>query len=534
MSSKTYYVADYNRYSSKEDDSKESNSIQSQREINKAFIEELSKKFPTDTFIHVDSYSDDDWSGTNFNRPDFKRLKKDCITGKINCIVVKDHSRFGRNAAHMQIILEEDLEDTRYISKLDDFDSNFDDYDSMFQIRNTFNQMYAEDISRKVHSSIDNKQRQGQFIGSFTCYGYVKSKEDKHILEVDENVRYVVEMIFDLRLKGMNIQTIARYLNDKNIPSPSEYKKSQGLKYKNPHSDVFETKQLWTYATVYRILINETYKGNLVQGRKRQKMRKKAKVKDRADWVVAENACPAIISSEVFDEVQRLMKNANHIKAKPKSEYHKFAGIIKCGECNHSMIKAQKNNETLYFACRTRKALGKQHCDNGYIRADILEKIVLDDLNSIIAEIKDLNSLIDKSDVDTYKLNLEKQLNQANAELERVVRKRRLSYSDYQDNIISKSDYLHYREESENRELALNKQIQDLQLKIQHYNIDTKTNSFIQKLLETKQIESLDRDIIQEMIETIYIYKDNRIKIVYKFANEIEALKQSISQSLAS
>lgn len=536
MSSNTYYVADYNRFSSKEDDSKESNSIQSQREINKAFIEELSKKYPDDTFIHIDSYSDDDFTGTNFNRPDFKRLKADCLSGKVNCIVVKDHSRFARNAAHMQIILEEDLEDVRYISKLDDFDSRFDDYDSMFQIRNTFNQMYAEDISRKVHSSIDSKQKQGLFLGSFTCYGYVKSKEDKHILEVDENVRYVVEMIFNLRLEGMNIQTIARYLNDKNILSPSEYKKSQGLKYKNPHSDVFETKQLWTFATVYRILINETYRGNLVQGRKRQKMRKKAKVKDKADWVVAKNACPAIISDEVFDEVQRLMKEAKHIKANTKKKENLFAGLIKCGECKHSMIKAQKKDETLYYACRTRKALGKQYCDNDYIRSDVLERIILDDLNSIIAEVKDLNSLIDESEIDTQKLNLEKQLNQAKTELERVVRKRRLSYSDYQDDIISKADYLHIKQESENRELALNKQIEELQMKILDYDITEQQSSFIQKLLETKQIQTLDRSIIQEMLETIYIYKDNHIKIVYKFANELEALKQAVSeaQSLAS
>lgn len=536
MSSNTYYVADYNRFSSKEDDSRESNSIQSQREINKAFIEELNKKYPDDTFVHVSSYSDDDWTGTNFNRPAFKQLKADCEAGKVNCIVVKDHSRFGRNASKMQIILEEDLEDVRYISKLDDFDSRFDDYDSMFQIKNVFNQMYAEDISKKVHSSIDRKQADGKFLGSFAAYGYVKSKEDKHVLEVDQNVSYVVEMIFNLRLQGINIQTIARYLNEKNILSPVEYKKSLGLKYKNPHSDSYDEIQLWTFSTVHRILTNQTYCGNLTQGRKRQKMRKAPKPKAREDYVIAENACPAIVTKETYFEVQRLMKEANHIKANTHKRENLFAGIIKCGECKHSMIKAQKNDEMLYYACRTRKAQGKQYCDNDYIRSDVLEKIILDDLNSIIAEIQDLNSLIDKSDVDTYKLNLEKQLNQTKTELERVVRKRRLSYSDYQDELLSKSDYIHIKEESESRELALNKQIEELQIKVRDYDITEQQSSFIQKLLDTKQIQTLDRSMIQEMIETIYIYKGNRIKIVYKFANEVEALKQSISeaQSLAS
>lgn len=535
MSSNIYNVASYARFSSREDDVKESNSIQSQKDILKDFIDELNRTYPNDTFIYAGSYSDDDFSGTNFDRPDFQRLKKDCESGKINCIVVKDHSRFARSAARMQILLEEDLENIRYISKLDDFDSRFDDYDSMFQIRNTFNQMYAEDISRKVHSSIDNKQRQGQFLGSFCCYGYVKSKEDKHILEVDENVRYVVEMIFDLRLKGMNLQTIARHLNSLSIPSPSAYKRMQGLKYKNYYVEKFNDPQtqLWTFSTLHRILTNQTYKGNLTQGRVRQKMRKSAKVKDKADWVIAENACPAIIDTETFDEVQRLMKESNHIKA--NTEKHIFAGLVKCGECQHSMTKTYKTrSETIYFACRTRKAQGKQYCDNDYIRSDVLEKIVLDDLHNIISEIKDLNSLIDTDEIDSYKFNLEKQLNNTKSELERVVRKRRQSYSDYQDELLSKSDYIHIKEESEKREVILSEQIERLQLKISEYNITDNQNTFIQRLLNFKRIEKLDRDILQEMIECIYIYKDNRIKIVYKFANELEALKETVTQYVAS
>lgn len=531
MSSTTYYVGDYCRYSSKEDDCKESNSIISQRAINKTFISELQKKYPDDTFIHVDSYSDDDWTGTNFNRPDFKRLKADCLSGKINCIVVKDHSRFGRNSARMTVILEDDLEDVRYISNLDNFDSRYDDYDSMFQIKTTFNQMYAEDISRKIHSSVDNKQKQGKFIGSFCAYGYVKSKSDKNRLEIDENVRYVIEMIFNLRLQGMNLQTIARHLNSLQIPAPSTYKKMQGLKYTNYNVEKFEGQQLWTFSTIHRILTNETYAGNLVQGRVRQKMRRKSKVKPKSEWVIAQNAVPAIVSKETFDEVQRLMKEAKHIKADSNSPEHLFAGIVKCGECNHSMIKSQKNQEAVYLACRTRKAQGKQYCDNDYIKSDILEKIVLDDLNSIIQEIENLVSLIDTNTMDTQKLNLENQLVKLKADCEKTVRKRRLSYSDYQDELISKQDYLFIKEDLDNREKLLVKQIGQLQDKLDKWNTEREPDSFINKLLETKHIDKLDRSIIQEMIETIYVFKEKRIKIIYKFAGEIESLRKSVLQT---
>lgn len=527
--SNIYYVADYCRFSSREDDTKESNSIINQREINKEFIANLQKKFPDDTFIHVDSYSDDDYTGTNFNRPDFKRLKADCLSGKINCIVVKDHSRFGRNSAKMTVILEEDLEDVRYISNLDNFDSRFDDYDSMFQIKTTFNQMYAEDISRKVHSSVDSKQKAGKFIGSFCAYGYVKSKADKNKLEIDTNVSYVVEMIFNLRLQGINLQSIARHLNSLNIPCPTVYKQSQGLNYVCSNAQGFETPQLWTYSTIHRMLTNETYIGNLVQGRVRQKMRKKQKTKPKDEWVIAKGAVPAIISEQTFYEVQRLMKESNHIKAPVNSKEYLLSGFIKCGECKHAMIKAQKNDETLYYACRTRKAQGKQYCDNDYIRSDVLEKIILDDLNAIIDEVTDLHSLIDEDAVNKQRTILETQLAKLKTDCEKLTRKRRQTYSDYQDDVISRQDFLFFKEDLEKKEHHLNEQISSIQYKLDNFQAETKLSPFIQKLLSAKKIDALDRSIIQEMVESIIVYKDNRIKIIYKFANDLETFRQLLA-----
>ena len=526
----TYYVGDYCRFSSKEDDSKaESNSIINQRLFNEQFIEELSQKYPEDIFIHVDTYSDDDWTGTNFNRPDFKRLERDCRSGKVNCIVVKDHSRFGRNAAKMTTILQSELEGVRYISKLDNFDSKFDDYDAMFQIKNAVNQMYAEDISNKVHGSIDAKQKKGEFIGSFCCYGYVKCKANKNKLEIDENVRDVVEMIFNMRLQGMNLQTIARKLNELGIPAPSTYKKMQGLNYNNHNSQMYEGTQLWTFSTLHRMLTNETYMGNLVQGRCRQRMRGKQKQKPKSEWVVVKGAVPAIVSPEVFYEVQRLLKEANHIKSSPENDVHIFAGIIKCGECGRSLIKSQKRkNEALYYACRRRKAQGKQYCDNDYIRADVLEKIILDDLNSIIEEVKDINSLIDVDSVDTKKVTLQNQIDRIKQNIAKLGDRRRRTYLDYQDGLVSKQDYLITKEETEKQEESLQNQLKKIQETLNNYSVNSKPNAFIQKLLETQRIDVLDRQTVLEMIETIYIYKDNRIKIIYKFANEVEALKQTL------
>ncbi len=529
MSSKKsniYNVGSYSRFSSKEDDNTESNSIISQKELNQEYIELLNKKYPDDIFILSGEYVDDDYTGTNFNRPAFKQLKQDCLNGTINCIIVKDHSRFGRNAARMQIILEDDLEEIRYISNIDNFDSRFDDYDSMFQIKNTFNQMYAEDISKKVHSKIDYKQRHGKFIGSFCCYGYVKNKEDKNILEVDENVRQNVELIFDLRLKGMNIQAIARYLNEQGIPSPTEYKKMSGSKFYNKNGEKFDGKQLWTFSTIHRLLTNETYIGNLTQGRVRQKMRRKPKVKAKEDWIIAENSVPAIVSKDVFYEVQRVMKEANHIKHH-NGEPHLFAGFIKCGECRRAFVKHQKGSEAMYFVCGNRRRHGKSECDNEYIRNDVLERIILNDLNSVIKEIQNLNDLIDYKSLNAYKMDLEQQVRKKESDYERLSIKRRRAYNDFQEDFISKSDYLHVKQETEIAEATLSRQIDELKLEI-----DRQTGElpmWIKKLLETRTISCLDRSIVVEMIHLIQIYKDNKIKITYKFANEVETLKTLVS-----
>jgi len=440
----------------------------------------------------------------------------DCRSGRINCIVVKDHSRFGRNAARMTIILEDDLDGIRYISNLDHFDSLYDDYDCMFQIKTTFNQMYAEDISRKIHSSVDSRQKQGQFIGSFCAYGYVKSRADRHRLEIDEEVKPVVEMIFDLRLQGMNTQAIARHLNSLQIPPPSVYKQMKGLNYVNPFSRQFETTRLWTFSTIYRILTNETYCGNLVQGRKRQKMRKKPKAKPKSQWVVAKNSVPPIISQETFCEVQRLMKEAGHIKALDGGNVRTFAGFIKCGQCGHAFVKAQKK-ETLYYVCRTRKAQGKQYCSNVSIREDILEQIILEDLNSILREITDLTPFLESRTADPEKESLKQRLERLRAEADKTALHRRNAYVDYQDELITRTDYLCIKEDLDQKEQQLNKQIEQLADTLESWEKQKEPNLFISGLVETKHIDKLDRAVLQEMVEAVYIYEDNRIKIIYKF-----------------
>ncbi len=508
---KIYYAAGYSRFSSREDDIKGSNSIANQQKIIQELLKELQYLNPKDTFLLIREYSDEDYTGTTFHRPGFQQMIKDCKNGIVNCILVKDHSRFARNAAKMQLILEEELSYVRYISKLDHFDSLYDEYDAMFQIKNTFNQMYAEDISKKVHSSIDIKQKNGEFTGSFCCYGYKKSEENKNKLLVDETVRPVVEMIFQLKLQGMNLQAIARHLNDLQIPSPSVYKQLSGLRYHNANLSNPDSKPLWGFSTVRRILTNETYMGNLVQGRVRQKMRKKPVQKDKSEWVIVPNAVPAIISKKTFLDVQKSLQDSKCDRSSPQQP-SLFAGILKCGECQKSMIRHQKNKECIYFTCSTRRRHGKSYCDSPSIRSDILEQLILCDLNKLLSLYKDKiphANITPVSDTPTY-LDF---IQSATQQQKLIQQQRQRFYLDYNKHLLNKVDYLTLKTDLDSKEALLSQKISCLQ---QIQSIKEQTSQSISGIFISDHFVKLTPTLLRTMIDHIFIYRDHTIKIVYK------------------
>ncbi|MFT4107186.1 MAG: recombinase family protein [Lacrimispora sp.] len=512
----------YLRYSDKEDSKTESSSIDNQRKMLHHYIEGFAE------LEFTEEYVDDDYTGTNFNRPGFKKLKRDCQDGKIQCIVVKDHSRFARKSSRMQIILEDDLADVRYISKDDNFDSRYDDYDVIFQIKNLFNEMYAQDISRKVHSSINDKQRRGSFIGAFAPYGYQKNPENKNELLIDEEAAEVVRSIYNMRLKGMNVASIAKTLNDMFITSPYEYKLRNGSNFYSPKARKTNGRHLWDFTSVNKILRMQTYAGDLEQGRQRQKMRGKPKMQKKEDWIIAAGCAPAIISREDFDRVQFLLNNAKHFALKGKGEPHIFAGVLYCGECGKAMVKSVKNDEALYYACGTRKRNGKSICDLEYIRYDVLEKVILEDLNSMIISVNDFRSLI-QTDIGSLNFSDGKsQLDKCTREKEALQFKRRKYYTDYADGLITKEDYLFFKEESERREQAISKKIDELEQGLTKKK--QLVNPWLDRFFELGEVESLDRIIVQEMISSIRIFKGRKIEITYKFHDfqeEINTYKDS-------
>lgn len=258
--------------------------------------------------MRYDTYVDDGFSGINFNRPAFRRMMGDIEEGKVNCVIVKDLSRFGRDYIDTGRYLERYFPDrkVRFISVTDNIDSYKQAYDMLLPIKNIFNEQYARDISRKIHASVVTRQKAGEFIGAFASYGYRKSPADKNRLVIDPYAAGVVKRIYALYLKGYGKNRIANILNEEKIPCPSEYKSLNGEHYRN--SNRLESTSYWTYSTINRILQNEMYTGNMVQGRKKQQMRSRARAVEKENWIVVPGTHEAVIDEGTWEKVQTLLK----------------------------------------------------------------------------------------------------------------------------------------------------------------------------------------------------------------------------------
>lgn len=304
-----YCTAAYIRLSREDGDKSESDSIANQRALLTSYVEHH------DDLILTDCYVDDGWSGTNFQRPEFQRMIRDVERGRIDCILVKDLSRFGRDYIEAGRYLERYFPEkgVRFIAVADQIDSLERTYNLFLPLKNVLNEQYARDISEKVHITIRSKQKQGKFIGAFAAYGYRKDPEDRNHLLVDEPAAAVVRRIFDEYENGKTIREITEELNHEKIPSPSAYKKRCGEKYRN--GNCREEEPVWTYSSVCRILHSELYTGAMVQGKKEQYMHRRQRQKRQEEWIVIKGTHEALVDAKKWKNVQiKLLGRAGNRK----------------------------------------------------------------------------------------------------------------------------------------------------------------------------------------------------------------------------
>lgn len=517
--SQLFHAAVYIRLSREDGDKEESDSVGNQRKLLMEYISKM------ENLILYDTYVDDGYTGTSFDRPGFKRMIADIEEGRVNCIIVKDLSRFGRDYIETGRYLERVFPElgVRFISVSDGIDSIRQAYDMLLPIKNIFNEQYARDISKKIQATVKSKQKAGEFIGAFTSYGYKKSPSDKNRLVVDEYAAEVVRKVFRLYVGGMGKLGIAKLLNSEGILCPSEYKMANGENYKNCNR--LESTSYWTYSTINVMLKNEMYRGNMVQGKKHQQMRSRQRHVEREDWIIVKGTHEPIIDPETWEKAQRLLKQ-KHRDMGLEENRNIFAGFVKCGDCGRAMAKSSwkraDGGRTYSFHCGTYKRHGKGYCTPHTLPLHVLEDIVLEDLRAVIHNVRDLRELV-KSQSFHYPDTEEiagKELVRVKVELERVQKLKKSAYEDYKEGLISKEEFLTYREDYLKKEELYTKQAEALEEKKKEGAVqDVFETPWLKRLLELKDIENLDREIIVEMIDQILVYENCKIKICYNFAH---------------
>ena len=504
----------YTRLSREDEDKPESDSIANQRTL----LESFAAQQPN--LEVVGHYSDDGYTGTNFQRPDFLRMIADIEAGKVNCVIVKDLSRFGRDHINADQYLERWFPElgVRFLAINDHIDSEEGPYDMLLPFKNVFNEQYARDISHKVRSAMQTKQRQGQFIGAFASYGYQKDPADHNKLLIDSCAAAVVRRIFDLYEQGCGKIRIARLLNGEGIPCPSEYKKLNGERYHNGQKLGKTT--YWTYATVHRMLNNQMYIGNMEQGRApRQTMHGRAKQLDRSQWTVVEGTHEPIISRQQWDRVQALLAKDTRAPAFNQN-VSPFAGFLRCGDCGRAMSKTNHPGG-VYYCCGSYKRYGPSACTRHGISHRELEQIVLDDLNKIIEAVGDLKSLAEEAAPKKKLRNLRAERERIQGNLDRIYRLKKGIYEDFRADLLTKADYLRYREDYTRQEEALSSQLAQLEQKQPE---DVLERPWIASLLKHGKLTELDRTTIAETVKEILIFEDGHIDITYLFSDELGIL----------
>lgn len=370
-----YNAAVYCRLSVDDNQIGQSCSIETQKTLLTQFCKE-------NNFVIYDYYIDDGWSGTNFERPGFKRMMTDIEGEKVNLVIVKDLSRFGREYAEMGMIIEHyfESENIRFIAVQNNIDSINGIDNILLPITNVMNSIYAKECSVKTKAAHAALAKSGKYLGSKPPFGYIKDPNDRHHLLPDPAAAEVVKSIFDMFCEGIGYVRMTKILREKNILNPNAYFNQHNPDYYK--SDYWRKPYDWHATSIRTILSNPVYLGNTVFGRTENKgfYDKKRVPKPESEWIVVENTHEALISKDTWDTVQKLMKSKR--RETKSGEIQMFAGLVKCADCGSSLnVSRKRTGQYTGFSCWVYKNYGKDRCTSHAIGWKTLNAIVLDDIN---------------------------------------------------------------------------------------------------------------------------------------------------------
>lgn len=486
-------------------------------------------------------YCDDGCSGTNFDRPSFKKMLSDIDEGKINLVIVKDLSRFGRNYVEAGMYVQRFTDSNiRFIAADDNYDSLVNSDDLLFPIKNVVNEMYARDVSKKTKAAKKAKVRDGQFIGSKAPFGYKIDPNDRHHLIVDEPAAQVVKRIFRLASEGVGYNKMAKIFREEKVLTPIAY-----FNLNNPDyfkSDYWRKEFDWHVTSIRAILNNEVYLGKLVYGKQRNKsMKSKEKVRNpKEDWIVVENCHEPIITQELWDTVHKIL-NAKHRPAKA-GEVQMFAGLLYCSDCGHCLTYSQKQRKDGSYhgaySCWMYKTHGKEYCASHYITFDTIYELVLIDIQHNLFQYRKNTDKFKSILSRKYQSDSQKQAEQITLEYEQ--KQKRCEELDkiisrlYEDNVLGRIGDERYESMSQSYELEqveIKKALPILKSKIDELKRQSDcADNFINVIKKYTIIDKLDAAILNELIDKILVHhkeqaEDGRtfqqIEIYYRFVGKL-------------
>lgn len=511
---KDYRAALYIRLSKEDESEGTSQSVTNQRSL----LEEFVRKHRLQVY---DTYIDDGWSGTNFDRPAFQRMVTDIEAKRVNMVITKDLSRLGRDYIMTGHYMERYFPEhrVRYISLLDGIDTGVESSaNDITPFRAIMNDMYAKDISKKIKSVKRDKQRKGEFIGGKPAYGYRMHPTEKNRIVIDERAAPIVRRIFAMALDGVSCRKIAAALNDEKIPPPAVYC-GWHTGRRGPYTG------LWSSERISDMLQNETYIGSMVQGRqvKISYKSKKCLHQARENWVVVENTHEPLIDGESFRKVQLLVES----RKRTRSRTYDFPlkGLIFCHECGYPLAVLNRPNakgeDVLYFICRTYQRFSKNGaCSPHCVKEKMVTDAVLSKIHEVCCQYLTPQALLPTAECVVKEAAEEDKTTAeciaAQSEITRLTENLDRMYTDRLSGLLPEEDFQRIFARIKDRRGQLEERVRELeQRKKDSASGESMTKNLVRKFIDTADA---NKELLVSLIERVELTEDRQIIIKFRFA----------------
>jgi DNA invertase Pin-like site-specific DNA recombinase len=543
---KRYRVGAYLRLSNEDAQSGTSASIENQGRIIETYLNDNPLEFEL-----VDTYVDDGLTGVTDDRKNFQKMIDDCKAQKINCVVVKDGSRFARNYADCEYYVEQffKIHRIRFIClgnpQVDSVKDPASVSGMQFHFTNYFNEYYVKQTSEKVIQTLKDKRKRGEFVSSWAPLGYKKDPFNKNKLIIDEDAADIIRKIFDLYVnKGFSMRQVCHELNATGVPSVLQYMRANGSKILPNNKPMVHS---WNYHAIRKILLDERYCGHMVQGKTTTvSYKNKQQIsKPKEEWDIVRNTHDPIIDEALFHKAAVMVNRISRVS--PKGERSKYSRIVFCSKCGHTLNRKMSGREGRDYGYICKFDQMTKKCEPLHITQTALDERVLYAVRSQIAMLSELeqiyNKILDSNQYADESKILQVSLEKLEKQLQTLEAKSHRLYDSYDDGAISRDLYAS-RSKALNIEIeGVNVQIANVKKEACHFRgAANTTGGFIDAFKKYETVTEVDRELLVELVDKVFIENINdiprkhnktakKVTVVFNFADEFKALEQFIEEN---